>query len=157
MNSLLALLSVLAGEIQRRFSWLPPTAARLTVGWVFLQSGWGKVHNLESVVNYFSSLGIPRAEFQAPFVAWTELLCGAFLIAGIATRLAAVPLVVVMIVALNTALADQISEWSDVLGLAEFCYIVLLVGLVVLGAGPISLDALLARRLPGRRQLPQGA
>jgi putative oxidoreductase len=141
----------LAAGIQQRFSWLPPTAARFTVGWVFLQSGWGKLHNLENVVDYFASLGIAAPGFQAPLVAWIEFLCGALLLAGLATRLASVPLIVVMVVALNTALVDQISEWSDVLGLAEFGYIVLLSGLLILGAGPLSLDRLLARRWPADR------
>lgn len=146
MRSLLALLSLVAGEVQRRLAWLPPTAARFTLGWVFFQSGWGKIQNPENVVAYFTSLGIPFPEFQAPLVAWTELLCGALLLAGLAARLASVPLVVVMIVALRTALADQIEEWSDVLSLAEFGYVVLLVGLIVLGPGPLSLDALVLRR-----------
>ena len=147
MNSSLERLIVLTSEAQRRFSWLPATLARFTVGWVFAQSGWGKVHNLEGVIGYFSSLGIPAPELQAPLVAWIELLGGAMILAGLATRVAAFALVVVMIVALRTALMDQISEWSDVLGLAEFCYIVLLAGLIVHGAGPVSVDALLARRL----------
>jgi putative oxidoreductase len=146
MRSLLAPLSLLAGEIQRRFAWLPPAAARFTVGLVFFQSGWGKIQNPENVVAYFSSLGIPFPEFQAPLVAWTEFLCGALLLAGLAARVASLPLVVVMIVALRTALADQIGEWSDVLSLAEFGYIVLLVGLIVLGPGALSLDALVLRR-----------
>jgi putative oxidoreductase len=145
------LLSGLADEVERRFSWLPPIAARFTLGWIFLQSGWGKLHNLESVVEYFASLGIPAPGFQAPFVAWLEFVGGALLLAGLATRLVSFPLIVVMGVALNTALADQISEWSDVLGLAEFGYIVLLLGLLILGAGPVSLDGWLTPRPRNRR------
>jgi len=155
VNSLITWLIRLAGEIQHRLSWLPPIAARFAVGWVFLQSGWGKLHNLENVVEYFASLGIPAPGFQAPLVAWVEFLCGALLLAGLATRLASVPLIVVMVVALNTALVDQISEWSDVLGLAEFGYIVLLLGLLILGAGPLSLDQWLVRRWPADEPLSQ--
>jgi putative oxidoreductase len=156
VNWLITRLFALASDVQHRLGSLPPAVARFTVGWVFLQSGWGKIHNLENVIGYFSSLGIPAPEFQAPLVAWVEFLGGALLLGGLATRLAAVPLVIVMIVALGTALADQISEWSDVLELAEFCYIVLLAGLVIHGPGAISLDALLARRLPRDRHLLQG-
>ena len=39
--------------------WLPPTVARLTLGWIFLQSGWGKLHSLPKVIEFFRSLGIP--------------------------------------------------------------------------------------------------
>src|SRR5262245_41550591 len=89
-------------------AWLPPTAARVTVGWVFLESGWGKLHNLEKVVQFFTDLGIPAAQLQAPLVASTELLGGGLLLLGLGTRFAALPLVGVMVVALATALRDQI-------------------------------------------------
>lgn len=146
MNSLVARISALIEQVQRRLAWLPPTAARITVGWVFLESGWGKLHNLEGVVKFFTDLGVPAPHLQAPFVAGTEFLGGALLLLGLATRFAALPLVGVMTVALLTALRDQIHAASDLFGLAEFCYIVLLAGLVVFGAGPLSLDALVRPR-----------
>jgi putative oxidoreductase len=146
-------LFALGGELERRLAWLPPAAARLTLGCVFLESGWGKLHNLEKVVTYFTSLGIPAPGVQAPLVAWIEFVCGALLLAGLATRVAAIPLIAVMGVALRTALADRIESWSDLLGLAEFCYIVLLVGLVVYGAGALSMDALVSRHLQRGRPI----
>jgi putative oxidoreductase len=152
MNALLRRVPELVLAIQSRLAWLPPAAARATVGWVFLQSGWGKLHNLEGVVRFFASLGIPAPELQAPLVAWTEFLCGGLLLAGLATRVAALPLVIVMTVALSTALRDRIASASDLFGLAEFCYVVLLVGLVVFGAGPLSLDALVRRRWRGNQR-----
>ncbi len=147
MRAQLDRLQRLAAALQVRLAWLPPTAARLVVGWIFVQSGWGKLHDLEGVVQFFRDLGIPAAELQAPFVAGTEFVCGALLLAGLATRLAALPLIVVMAVALSTALADRIAELSDLFGLSEFLYAVLLAGLVVAGAGPLSLDALVSRSL----------
>lgn len=146
MSALLQRLLDLVESIQTHLAWLPSAAARATVGWVFLWSGWGKLHNLDGVVRFFESLGIPAPELQAPLVAATEFLCGALLLSGLATRLAAVPLIVVMTVAISTALRDRIDSASDLFGLAEFCYIVLMVGLVVFGAGPLSLDALARRR-----------
>lgn len=132
--------------IERRLAWLPALVARVTVGWVFVQSGWGKLHNLDRVVEFFAGLGIPAPQLQAPLAAGTELVCGALLLAGLATRAAALPLVVVMVVALRTALADQIGGLGDLFALAEFCYVVMLLGLAVSGAGPVSLDASIARR-----------
>jgi putative oxidoreductase len=131
--------------LERRGAWLPPLLARVTVGWIFVQSGWGKLHNLDQVVRFFTELGIPAPQIQAPFAASTELVCGALVLAGLATRVAALPLIIVMVVALSTALADRIGELSDLFALAEFCYIVMLVGLAVFGAGPVSLDASIAR------------
>ena len=141
---------MLIDQLQRRLAWLPPTAARFTVGVIFVQSGWGKLHNLDAVVKFFTELGVPAPQLQAPFVAGTEFLGGVLLLLGLATRFAAIPLMGVMTVALLTALRGQIHEVADLFGLAEFCYIVLLVGLAVFGAGPLSLDAILRRRFASR-------
>ncbi len=133
-----------------RLEWLPLAAARITVGWVFLQSGWGKLHNLEGVADFFVSLGIPFAQVQAPLVAGIEFGGGLLLLLGLATRLAAFPLVAVMLVAIRTALWADIQDLSDLFGLAEFGYVVLLSGLIVFGAGAFSLDALVRRRIGSR-------
>ena len=45
-----------------------PLLARLTVGWVFLWSGWGKLGALEQVIENFRGWGIPAPEVLAPFV-----------------------------------------------------------------------------------------
>jgi len=139
--------------LAERLAWFPPFLARLVIGVVFVLSGWGKLHNLDKVVEYFRTLGIPSPEIQAPFAATMELVCGLAVLVGLLTRLAAVPLIVIMIVALRTAFASQLAEadglleWLNVLfGLAEFLYIVLLVGLALGGPGALSADRLLFRR-----------
>ncbi len=121
---------------------------RLSVGLVFAWSGWGKLHHLSGVVEYFTELGIPYPELQAPFAAGTELVCGVALVGGLFTRLASVPLVVIMIVALCTAKRSDIAGLNDLFGLSEYLYIVLLLVLVVRGAGFLSLDRLLVRLRP---------
>ena len=135
--------------------WLPPTVARVTIGWVFLQSGWGKLHDLPKVVAFFTDLGIPAPQFQAPLAATAEFLCGGFLLIGLFTRVASLPLIATMIVAILTALRGNIHELSDLFEMSEFLYIALLLWLGAYGAGPISLDAYFARRLEsGERPLP---
>lgn len=146
--------------ISRHLVWLPPLAARVTVGAVFVSTGWGKLHNLDRVIEFFQSLGIPAAEYQAPFVAATEFSCGLLLIAGLATRFAAVPLIVTMGVAISTALWPDLEGVIDLFGKEEFLFIALLGWLAVAGAGAVSLDALAARLLhsPGiraRGSIPQ--
>jgi putative oxidoreductase len=133
--------------VATRAAFVPATLARASVGWVFVESGWGKLHHLEKVIGFFRSLGIPRPEIQAPFAAGTELACGALLLAGLLTRLAALPLVVVMVVAIVTAKKDDIGSASDLFGLAEYLYILLLLYLAANGPGPLSLDKLIARGL----------
>jgi putative oxidoreductase len=134
-------------KVAAALDWLPLTLARLALGWIFVESGWGKLHNLPRVIEFFASLGIPAPEIQAPFAAGTELVCGALLLAGLFTRVAAVPLVVTMTVAILTAKRGDISSFSDLFGMSEFLYIILLGTLSAFGAGTLSLDRLLVRVL----------
>jgi len=134
-------------SIASRLAWLPPTLARITVGWVFLLSGWGKLHNLDQVTEFFASIGIPAPGIQAPFASATELVCGALLLAGLGTRLASLPLMVVMAVAIATARIDELTSAGALFGFVEFTYIALLLWIAVAGPGLLSLDHLLLRRV----------
>ena len=143
MNKLATLyfaLSDLAARIGKALDWLPPTVARLGLGWLFALSGWGKLHALDDVTTFFTTLGLPAPHFQATLVASTELVCGGLLLLGLATRFAAIPLMITMVVALVTALSDRIESPADLFGIAEALYIVLLGWLATRGPGPISLD-----------------
>jgi putative oxidoreductase len=133
-------------RVSSGLSWLPPTVARLTLGWIFLQSGWGKLNNLPKVIAFFTSLGIPAPQIQAALAAGTEFLCGALMILGLCTRLASLPLIGVMLAAILTAKKGEIHELSDLLAMSEYLYIVLCLWLAAYGAGPLSLDAFFAKR-----------
>lgn len=133
-----------------RLSFLPLTLARITLGWVFVESGWGKLHDLPKVIDYFGSLGIPAPQIQAPFAAGTELVCGVLLLAGLFTRVASIPLAITMLVATITAKKGDIGSASDLFGIVEYLYIVLLGMLAAFGPGPLSIDELLARLLDRR-------
>ena len=146
MAHLLGGLEPMLLAVTSRLRWLPPALARLTLGGVFLLSGWGKLHHLDDVIEFFGSLGIPAPQIQAPFAAGVEFVCGALLLAGLFTRLAAVPLVVVMIVAIATARREELTSLGVLFGFIEYLYIVLLLYVAVEGPGPLSLDALLRRR-----------
>jgi putative oxidoreductase len=148
MNRIVALIATQAGLAERvgnALQWLSPALARMTVGLVFLQSGWGKLHDLEKVTNYFTQLGLAAPAFQARLASTTEFVCGGLLLVGFATRFAAVPLIVTMCVAIRTALWAQVDGIGSLVGLTEFAYIALLVWLGTNGAGPHSLDHLIAR------------
>lgn len=151
--AILIRLHAIADRATKALSFIPPLLARIVVGWVFVESGWGKLHNLAGVTSYFRELGIPAAEIQAPMAATTELICGAMLMIGLFTRLASLPLIVVMCVAMWTAQHDFLTgakSWSDLFALSEFLYIGLLTWLVVYGGGFLSVDRLLGT-LCGRR------
>ncbi len=142
----------LVNTVSTRLRWLPPTVARLTIGGLFLQTGWGKLHNLPKVVGFFTELGIPAPQVQAPLVATAEFVCGALILIGLFTRVATLPLIVTLTVALLTAKKADIHELSDLFGMEEYLYIVILLWLGAYGAGPISLDRVFARR---RESIPE--
>jgi putative oxidoreductase len=129
------------------FSWLPPLVARITVGWVFVESGWGKLHHLDKVTDFFTSLGLPMPAFQAHMVATTEFGGGLLLLVGLFTRAASVPLTVIMYVAIATAKKEDLHGFSDLIGFSEYLYMALLLWLIVEGAGLLSLDAIIGSKL----------
>ena len=132
-----------------RLRWLPPLVARASLGLLFLKTGWGALHILPKVAAYFAELGIPAPALLGRFVAGTELVCGGLLLAGLLTRLASLPLIVTMIVAIATARKAEIHGLADLFGMKEYLYVALLLWLGAFGAGRISLDALLANRFSG--------
>ncbi|HEU4403028.1 MAG TPA: DoxX family protein [Candidatus Polarisedimenticolia bacterium] len=153
MKGLINLIVSLRGlvlSVAARLAWLPPTLARLCVGWLFMNTGWGKLHHLPDLVSYFTELGIPAPQIQAPFAAANEFVCGLLILVGLATRLASVPLIIVMIVAIATAKKGDLSGVADLFGFTEFLYILLLVYLGVSGPGPLSLDRFLGPRFERR-------
>ena len=141
------LLRRLALNVLHRLDFVSPLLGRFVIGFVFVSTGWGKLHNLDHLIQYFTELKIPFPQIQAPFVAGAEFVCGGLVLAGLATRFAALPLIGTMIVAIATALWPDLDGLNDLLGRAEFLYIVLLIGLVIRGAGAVSVDALLAKRI----------
>ena len=116
------------------------------MGYIFLESGWGKLHHLDKVTDFFKELGIPFANLQAPFVATVEFLGGVSLLLGIGTRISAFLLSGVMVVAIVTAKRADVTRLSDLFGMSEFLYIVIFVCLMALGSGKISLGHWLCDR-----------
>ena len=136
--------------------WIARLVVRISVGLEFFGSGLGKLGKLNGFIEYFRSLGIPAPEIQAPFVATVELVCGALLILGLATRPAALMLCGVMTVAIITAAAPEHhirANWHGVLEflyLSEWLLLLLLAWLVLAGPGRASLD----RALESRQRRP---
>ncbi len=74
---------------------------RLMVGGIFLAEGIQKfLYPGELGAGRFARIGIPYAEAMGPFVGGVEIICGLLILAGLLTRLAAIPLIITMIVAL---------------------------------------------------------
>jgi putative oxidoreductase len=135
----------------------------VTLGVLFASTGWGKVHNLDKVTEFFMELGIPAPAFQATMVSFVELIGGALLLVGLASRLAALPLMASMAVAILTAQREQVHGLPDLFGLVEWTYLALLLWVALGGPGRASLDHVLfglKRKPAGKREagsVPQAA
>jgi putative oxidoreductase len=119
---------------------------RVAVGCVFLSEGIQKFLFADQLgVGRFVKIGIPSPEVLAPFVGWFEIGCGFLILVGLLTRLAAIPLIAVMGVAIFTTKIPILMKsgfWA-MAHEARTDFSMLLAGLflLVVGAGPISLDA----------------
>ena len=128
-------------------------AVRLYWGWQFAQTGWGKLHSIAKITGFFTTLNIPFPAFNAHFVAGLEFLGGILLILGLGTRFVGLLLAANMLVAYWTADHEALtSVFSDpgkfyVADPYTFLFAALMV--LVFGAGFLSLDALLMKRIDG--------
>jgi len=134
--------------VSRKLEWLPLLLVRGSLAAVFIPTGWGKLQDLGKVTAFFTQLGIPAPHFNAVLVALSELGCGILLLAGVLSRLAALPLVVSMTIAIITAKRADLSGITDLFAVDEFIYIVLASVVVIFGAGALSVDGLARRWLP---------
>jgi putative oxidoreductase len=123
---------------------------RLYWGWQFTQTGWGKLHNLSHVRDFFGSLGIPAPAVMAPAISTLEFVGGLLLIVGLGTRLISLLLAGNMFVAYlssdREALVSIFSDPGKFYNADPFTFLFAAVIVLVFGAGLFSLDALIARR-----------
>ena len=118
---------------------------RLLVGVVFLSEGIQKfLFPSDLGVGRFIKIGIPAPQIMAPFVGVVEIVCGALIIFGLITRLAAVPLIIDMLVAISTTkilILIKSGFWA-MAHEARVDYAMLLgsIFLLIVGAGQWSID-----------------
>jgi putative oxidoreductase len=128
---------------------------RLIVGGVFLSEGIQKfLFPGDLGVGRFAKIGIPSPEVMAPFVGVVEIVGGMLLLAGFLTRLAAIPLIINMLVAITTTKIPilQKSGFWAMAHEARVDYAMFLgcIFLLIAGAGSWSLDAWLTRGAESR-------
>jgi uncharacterized membrane protein YphA (DoxX/SURF4 family) len=119
---------------------------RILVGWVFVSEGIQKfIFPMQLGAGRFRQIGIPEAQYMAPFVGTVEIACGTLLLIGFLTRLAAIPLLAVILTAIVTTKLPMILKngvWSMLHeARTDISMLLGLVFLMVTGAGSISLDA----------------
>jgi putative oxidoreductase len=141
-------------QTQRIFGSNAPSATilvRLLVGWVFVSEGIQKFLFPDALgVGRFTKIGIPAPQFFAPFVGVVEIVCGTMLILGLLTRLASVPLLIDISVAIVTTKVPMLSKagfWATMHeARTDFCMLLGLLFLLIAGSGPFSIDQRLSHR-----------
>ena len=131
---------------------------RLYWGWLFLESGFGKLTHPDKVIAFFTELNIPAPALNAYFNGALETIGGILLIVGLASRLIAVPLLINMIMAYviadREALTSFFSESGKFFAADPFPFLLVSLLVLVFGPGKLSLDTLIAAR---RKKLAETA
>ena len=140
----------LVGGIASRFQSPFLLAVRLYWGWQFAQSGWGKLHRLDQVTDFFVSLNIPMPHANAVFISNLEFFGGILLILGLASRLMGLVLTGNMLVAYITAdreaLTSVFSDPGKFYAADPYTFLFASVLVLIFGAGFFSIDTILENR-----------
>ena len=119
---------------------------RLAVGLIFFTQGILKYIDPHMGVLRFTRIGFPLPNFTAHFVATFEIVCGLLILAGLFTRLASVPLLVVILTAIATTKIPELFHagqgfWFMVSDArTDFAMMMSLIFLLIAGGGGLSLD-----------------
>jgi uncharacterized membrane protein YphA (DoxX/SURF4 family) len=157
--------------MKRFFGWLfnSPVSApksailiRLMAGGVFFWEGILKFVYKNQGVGRFTKIGIPAPHLMAAFIGGLEIVGGLLLMTGLLTRFISIPFVIEMLVAIaSTKIAlylgtsplplppapPKVGVWAVLHEIrSDYAQIMSVLFLGIVGPGPLSLDAVLARR-----------
>jgi putative oxidoreductase len=125
---------------------------RLYWGWQLVESGWGKLHNLGKVTEFFTSLGLPMPGVTAVFISSLEFFGGILLALGLFSRLISLMLTVNLITAYITAdreaLFSIFSDPDKFMAAAPFTFLFVSLLILIFGPGKIAVDVLFWRWFP---------
>src|ERR1700738_358902 len=123
---------------------------RLYWGWQLIQSGWGKLHHLDKVTEFFTSLNLPIPGTMAVFISCLEFFGGIFLAIGLLSRLTALAPTVNMIMASvradREALHSIFSDPDKFYAAAPYTFLIASLIILIFGPGKFSLDTVLEHR-----------
>jgi len=124
---------------------------RLVWGHQFFIGGLKKFSEIEQVAQMLTVLNFPTPHFNAYFLATFETLCGFLIFFGLASRLAAIPMAIIMITALSTYHASVLADLqflvhpSILVHEAPYPYLLTAIIVFVFGPGKVSLDGWIKR------------
>ncbi len=144
-------------QLARSLDWLAPLLIRLFFGYFWLETGWAKLHNLDFFTERFVGWGIPFPAFSAALSSATDFIGGLLLMLGLFTRLAVIPMIINMVVAIAVVVIKNVGSFEEFVELDEFLYILIFFWFLIAGPGRVSLDTFIARRLGLNRLNPRAS
>lgn len=124
---------------------------RLYWGWQLAESGWGKLHNLDKVTEFFGSLNLPMPAQMAVAISCLEFFGGILLAIGLFSRLISLVLTINMIMAYVTAdreaLLSFFSDPDKFSAAAPYVFLIASLIILIFGPGKFCIDYLLRRFL----------
>ncbi|MBS1632342.1 MAG: DoxX family protein [Bacteroidetes bacterium] len=124
----------------RKADFIPLLLMRLVLAYGFYGPAMMKWKDIKSITDWFASLGIPAAHFNAYIAAGTEALGVVLLALGLGIRFITIPLIITMVVAIKTV------HWANGFEAGEngfeipLYYIIMLLTLFVFGSGKAGID-----------------
>lgn len=124
---------------------------RLVWGHQCFISGMGKFSDMSTVVHFFTSLNLAHPEFVAYAVAFFETVGGICLFLGFISRLAAIPIIVIMISALSLAHSEAFIQFrflfepGRLVHQAPYPFLITALLVLIFGPGRVSIDGWLKR------------
>ena len=152
MNSLVTKLAglhdrtfALASHLQSPFLLL----VRLYWGWQLAQSGWGKLHHLDNVAEFFGTLNLPHPAQMALAISCLEFFGGILFAIGLFSRLISLVLTINMVMAYVTAdreaLLSFFSDPDKFYAAAPYVFLIASLIILIFGPGKFCVDHLLRR------------
>ena len=117
------------------------TVLRLGLGILMIRHGFEKLSNFSATAQHMPNILNMGGTVNASLVIFAEFFCSMFLILGLFTRLACIPLIITMAVALVKA------HHSNIFGEGELAalYLVGYITLLFVGPGRVSVDAMIGK------------
>ena len=124
---------------------IPPLLFRLILAYGFYKPAMKKINNLDAIIKWFDSMGLPAPTLNAYLATVTEAAGVVLLALGLGTRLISIPLIFTMLVAIYTV------HWKHGFLAAEngiqipLYFMIMLISLLISGSGRISIDYLIRK------------
>jgi putative oxidoreductase len=161
-------MQLLFPDLKSRYAHWAPLVLRLMIGYGFMEHGLAKLaRGSDNFTGILQALGVPMPHLMAWATILVEIFGGAAVLLGAFVTLASIPMAIVLLVAIITVHIpngfSSIKLQSVTAAGAHFgqpgyetdlLYLAGLAVLVLIGAGPFSVDAAIRRMVVGRRSTP---